>query len=257
MKQIQFSYTTKQTFDDDVHDHSFALRVIPPESPVQKILHFQLTITPSVEYCRTVDAFGNNVVSGYISFSHRFLDFSVKGAAVIDLTQQRTDFLPCYRYPSELTRPDEALTAFYNANSKRCENRSIPERAAFWSELLSDTIVYQKGVTSPSTTAAEVFADKAGVCQDFAHVMIALLRLDHIPARYIAGLAYCDGETHAWVEYWNNDHWEAIDPSNNCMVTEQYLILSQGRDFGDCAVDRGIMLGDHTRQMQLVRSALS
>ena len=257
MKQIQFSYTAKQTFDDDVHDHSFALRVIPPESPVQKLLHCQLSITPSVDYCQTVDAFGNNVVSGCLAGSHRFLDFTVKGTAVIDLTQQRTDFLPCYRYPSELTRPDAAIEAFYRAHCAACAERPVPERAAFWSELLSDQITYEKGVTTPRTTAAEVFAKQAGVCQDFAHVMITLLRLDHIPARYIAGLAYCDGETHAWVEYWNENHWEAIDPSNNCPVTEQYLILSQGRDFADCAVDRGIMLGNYTRQMQLVRSALS
>ena len=80
---------------------------------------------------------------------------------------------------------------------------------------------------------------------------------DGIPARYIAGLAFCDGETHAWVEYWNADHWEGFDPANNCPVSEEYLVLSQGRDFGDYAIDRGVMLGSYTRQMQLVRSALS
>jgi transglutaminase-like putative cysteine protease len=257
MKQIRFSLTTKLTFDDDVHGHSFALRVIPPESAVQKILQCDLSISPPVNCCQTVDAFGNNVTSGYVSDLHRYLDFTVKGTAVIDLSQYRTDFLPCYRYPSELTIPDAAIRAFYEHHRSQCEKLAVPERAAVWSELLSDTISYQKGVTSPATTAAEVFAAKAGVCQDFAHLMISLLRLDGIPARYIAGLAYCDGETHAWVEFWNKDHWEGLDPSNNRPITEQYLILAQGRDFTDCSINRGVMLGSHTRQMQLVRSALA
>lgn len=257
MKQIQFSYTTKLTFDDDVHSHSFALRVIPPDSPVQKLLQYDLRITPLTHCCQTVDSFGNNVTSGYLSEPHRFLDFTIKGVAEIDISQYRSDFLPCYRYPSELTKPDAAITAFFEEHRTDCADSDLPLRAAFWSELLSDTIRYEKGITSPQTTAAEVLAAGAGVCQDFAHLLIALLRLDGIPARYMAGLAYCDGETHAWVEYWNADHWEGIDPSNNCPVNENYLVLSQGRDFADCSVNRGVMLGSYTRQMQLVRSALS
>lgn len=257
MKTVHFTFTTKLTFDDDVHGHSFALRVIPPETQVQHILSCDLSIAPYTNVQQTVDAFGNLVTAGYIREEHRYLDFSVKGMAQVDLTAPRTDFMPCYRYQSEYTKPDAALTAFYDAHKSECEAMSIPEKAAFYAELLSNQIEYEKGATTTKTTAAESFALGKGVCQDFAHILISLLRMDGIPARYIAGLAFCDGETHAWVEYWNADHWEGFDPANNCPVSEEYLVLSQGRDFGDCAIDRGVMLGSYTRQMQLVRSALS
>jgi transglutaminase-like putative cysteine protease len=81
--------------------------------------------------------------------------------------------------------------------------------------------------------------------------------MDGIAARYIAGLAFCDGETHSWVEYWTGEHWEGIDPANNCPVSEDYLVISHGRDFRDCAIDRGVMFGKYTKQLQLVRSVLS
>ncbi len=89
-----------------------------------------------------------------------------------------------------------------------------------------------------------------------SHIMLALLRLDKIPCRYIAGLAVCDGETHSWIEVWDGDKWLGIDPANNCPVNEDYLILSQGRDFGDCSIDRGVMFGAYTKQLQLITSNL-
>jgi transglutaminase-like putative cysteine protease len=131
------------------------------------------------------------------------------------------------------------------------------EKAAYFSDILSDIIEYKKGTTTTATTAAEAFALRSGVCQDFSHILISLLRMDGIPARYIAGLAFCDGETHSWVEYWTGDHWEGIDPANNCPVNDDYLVISMGRDFRDCAIDRGVMFGRYTQQLQLVRSVLS
>lgn len=256
MKRLQFSFTTKLTFNDDVHSHSFALRVIPPETPTQHILSCSLELSPHTSTKLTRDAFGNNVSSGYIAGAHRFLDFSIQGTAELNLEAVKTDFMPCYRYPSAFTKPDAALRAFYEELKGGCEDTDAAARAAYFSDRLSDTIAYQRGATSTTTTAAEAFACRAGVCQDFSHLLISLLRLDGIPARYMAGLAFCDGETHAWVEFWNGEHWIGIDPANNCPVTEDYLVLSQGRDFGDCAIDRGIMLGSYTQQLQLVRSFL-
>ena len=133
----------------------------------------------------------------------------------------------------------------------------IPEDFIYISSgCLSDNFTYQKDVTTAHTTAAEAFAAGAGVCQDFSHIMLSLLRMDGIPCRYIAGLAFCDGETHSWIEYFEDGCWKGFDPANNCLVNEDYLVLSQGRDFGDCAIDRGVMFGSYTRQLQLVRSVM-
>ena len=256
MKNMDFYFSTKLTFDDYVHDHSFALRIIPPETDTQKILSCSLNISPNVATQQTVDAFGNNVTAGYLKNDHRFLDFDIKGTAEVNSAAHRTDYMPCYLYQSEFTVPDEELRKLHA--ELKCKNiSSISGRAAYFSDILSDTIEYKKGVTNTETTAAQAFALKAGVCQDFSHILISLLRMDGIAARYIAGLAFCDGETHSWVEYWTGDHWKGIDPANNCPVNDDYLVISQGRDFRDCAIDRGVMFGKYTKQLQLVRSVLT
>ena len=111
MKRVNFCFSTKLTFDDYVHDHSFALRIIPPQAESQNILSCSLNITPYASVRQTVDAFGNNVTAGYLKDDHRFLDFELKGSAEVDCTKYRTDYMPCYLYPSEYTIPDEARTA--------------------------------------------------------------------------------------------------------------------------------------------------
>ncbi|MCQ2464763.1 MAG: transglutaminase family protein [Oscillospiraceae bacterium] len=256
MRNVNFSFTTKITFDDYVHDHSFALRIIPPETENQHIVSYDVKISPFVSTQQTTDAFGNNVTAGYLRNEHRFLDFEIRGRAEVNSEIKRTDYMPCYLYKSELTAPDEELAAFYAENRDRCSSTDPDTRAEFFSGLLSETMTYQKGVTDTDTTAAAAFKRRSGVCQDFSHVLISLLRMDGIAARYIAGLAFCDGETHAWVEYWNGSCWNGIDPANNCRTDDGYLVVSQGRDFRDCAVDRGVMFGGYSRQLHLVRTEL-
>lgn len=146
---------------------------------------------------------------------------------------------------------------FYDEISAECTKKKPFERAVFFSDILSDLIHYEKGVTDINTTAVQAFELKKGVCQDFSHIMLALLRMDKIPCRYIAGLAACDGETHSWVEIWDGEKWLGFDPANNCSVNEDYLVLSQGRDFGDCSIDRGVMFGAYTKQLQLITSNLT
>ena len=256
MKRVDFYYSTKLTFDDYVHDHSFALRIIPPETDTQKIISCDMNITPYVSVKQTTDAFGNNVTAGYLKGDHRFLDFEIKGTAEVDNSKHRTDYMPCYLYQSRYTQPGEKLSDFYNEIKMKCTG-TVQDRAEFICASLSDRISYEQGFTDTSTTAEKAFSLGKGVCQDFSHILITLLRMDGIAARYIAGLAFCDGATHSWVEYWTGDHWEGIDPANNCPVNDDYIVLSQGRDFRDCAIDRGVMFGKHTKQLQLVRSILS
>ena len=256
MKRVDFYYSTKLTFDDYVHDHSFALRIIPPDLPTQDILSCSLTIMPCVSTQQTTDAFGNNVTSGYIKAEHRFLDFEIKGTAKADHTIKRTDYMPCYLYPSVYTIPDDGIKDFCREIKEKTDI-TADEKAAYLCDKLSNAMIYKSDITNTNTTAAGAFKLKGGVCQDFSHILISMLRYCGIAARYIAGLAFCDGETHSWVEYWTGDHWEGIDPANNCPVNDDYLVISQGRDFRDCAIDRGVMFGRYTRQLQLVRSVLS
>ena len=256
MKHVNFFYSTKLTFDDYVHDHSFSLRIIPPETSTQHILSCSLNITPYIPTQQTVDAFKNNVTAGYIRDDHRFLDFEIKGSAEVDHTSYRTDYMPCYLYQSSYTKPGNELRSFHNSITEKCTGTAA-DKAKYLSNILAETVKYEKGFTDTTTTAEQAFVLKKGVCQDFSHILISLLRMEGIAARYIAGLAFCDGETHSWVEYWTGDRWEGVDPANNCSVNDDYIVISQGRDFRDCAIDRGVMFGKYTKQLQLVRSELT
>lgn len=252
MKKLNFVFSTKLTFDNYVHDHSIALRCIPPEGETQHILSCELDITPLLATEQTRDAFGNNVTAGYLKKDHRFLDFEVSGIAEIDSSKRRKDFMACYRYQSRLTKQGEKLSEFSRKITGGISDTDVNKRAEFFSEKVYTAMSYVKNCTDVKTTAEDALSQKQGVCQDYSHIMISILRADGIPARYIAGLYSEDGETHAWVEYWTDDGWMGIDPTNNCRVNDSYLVISQGRDYSDCAIDRGVMLGAYTRQMQLV-----
>ncbi len=114
---------------------------------------------------------------------------------------------------------------------------------------------YVAGVTNISTTAAEAFDCETGVCQDYTHVMIALCRSVGIPARYVTGLMSGHGATHAWVEVYDGQYWRGLDPTNNVVVDDCYMMFATGRDFEDCPIECGIFRGT-VEQTQEVSASL-
>ncbi len=173
-----------------------------------------------------------------------------------------------YRYPTPLTAADERLTDFYHAVKeeyarKRAGSGSamagpLPAAGAappdFLMELmhaLSRNFTYAPGSTGAGTAASAAFAGGRGVCQDYAHIFIALCRLAGYPARYVAGMTPGEGATHAWVEVLLGGRWISFDPTRDRLSGRDRIKLSHGRDFGDCSVNRGCFLGGR-RQRQRV-----
>lgn len=114
-----------------------------------------------------------------------------------------------------------------------------------------NNFTYQKGITSVETKTDEIWSLKAGVCQDFAHVLLVFLRMYGMPARYVSGYI-CpkdkemrgEGATHAWVEtHIPNYGWLGLDPTNNCLVNDQHVRLAVGRNFIDCTPVKGTYKG--------------
>jgi transglutaminase-like putative cysteine protease len=110
---------------------------------------------------------------------------------------------------------------------------------------------YIKGITTVETTLDEIWNLKAGVCQDFAHILLVMLRLLNIPARYVSGYV-CphdsnlrgEGATHAWVEAYIPFYgWLGLDPTNNCIVNDLHVRLAIGRNFSDCSPVKGTYKG--------------
>ncbi len=111
---------------------------------------------------------------------------------------------------------------------------------------------YRRGVTRVSTSAVEAWEQGEGVCQDFAHLTLALLRAMRIPARYVSGYLHPHedavigkpfvGESHAWVEWWSGS-WVRFDPTNAIAAGERHVVVGRGRDYGDVAPLKGIYSG--------------
>jgi transglutaminase-like putative cysteine protease len=114
-----------------------------------------------------------------------------------------------------------------------------------------DRLTYSSGVTDVSTTSAQAWASRHGVCQDFTHATLSLLRAARIPARYVSGYLHTEepapgqtvtGESHAWVEYWDGQ-WQAVDPTNDRSVGSAHVIVARGRDYADVPPLKGIYAG--------------
>jgi transglutaminase-like putative cysteine protease len=124
-----------------------------------------------------------------------------------------------------------------------------------------DNFEYKKGITTIESTLDEIWAIKSGVCQDFAQILLAMLRLARIPARYVSGYI-CpskvgmrgEGATHAWVEAYIPFYgWLGLDPTNNCLVNETHVRLAVGKNFSDCSPVKGTYRGtsDHTLEVEV------
>ena len=128
------------------------------------------------------------------------------------------------------------------------------------------TSTYTPGVTSIGTSSTEVLETRRGVCQDFAHLMIACLRSRGLPARYVSGYLRTnapsaatdekklvgDGASHAWVAVWSPPYgWIEFDPTNGCFAGTDHVAVAWGRDFGDVSPLRGVILGGAEHQLSV------
>ena len=105
--------------------------------------------------------------------------------------------------------------------------------------------------TDMKTTAEQALNGGMGVCQDYAHIMLSLCRIERIPCRYVTGMMMGEGSSHAWVEIWDERKWIGFDPTNRKRVNDEYIKISNGRDFADCLVNQGIFTGNVTQEQEI------
>jgi transglutaminase-like putative cysteine protease len=127
------------------------------------------------------------------------------------------------------------------------------------SEYVHDNFQYQQGVTSIETPLDAIWRGRAGVCQDFAHLLTHLLRLTGLPARYVSGYV-CPreegvrgaGATHAWAEVYVPFYgWLGLDPTNNCIVNDGHVRMAIGRNFADCTPVKGTYKGTGAHTLEV------
>lgn len=264
MPLFAFSYSMQLSLTAPVTRHSYALRCLPPDTARQTVSGLQYTVLGDDRPSRSVDGFGSPLLTGYIARPHDFFGFSVSGTAVLrpDVFSESGD-AALYRFASRLTQPGPALTALHDILSSLpgdgmgfVPDDSPAARAFAMMHAVYARMRYEPGATTVSTTAEQALSGGAGVCQDYVHLLLALCRMERIPARYVAGLLGGEGATHAWCEVWHGGVWYPIDPTHDCPALIGYLELAHGRDAADCPLDRGVWYGA-AGQTQTVAASLS
>lgn len=245
MKRYLYDYHTTINFSSQVCRHFFKLRCLPCENDCQWLVHHSFSVHTADFIAFDTDVWGNSVQYGSRMDWQESFDFSSKGEVrLLPYCIREKDVPDVFRLPSPLTALSPEMRTF----AEMTVGKSALERAIDYSRRLFAYMCYMPGVTSPRTTAADAFAMRSGVCQDYTHILIALCRANGIPARYVDGFIQGEGATHAWAEVYDKGAWWGIDPTNDVFIEYGYIKLSHGRDANDCPVNRGVFTGTALQQ---------
>lgn len=238
-------------------------RITPLSTHRQTVLEAAVTVAPRANVYRYWDYWGTLVDAFEIHDPHT--ELAVTGTSVVETSPPMDPPDPITW--DDLTRPDVAdehaellvPTRYTPINDELTEVAAAmaakyqPYEACFATvDWARSRLRYQRGATSASTPGVEALAQGGGVCQDFAHVTVALLRAMGIPARYTSGYLHphkqaevgetVSGQSHAWVEAWVGD-WVPLDPTNGEPVGVRHVVVGRGRDYADVSPLQGIYHG--------------
>ncbi|MDB5028852.1 MAG: transglutaminase protein [Candidatus Eremiobacteraeota bacterium] len=248
---VRASYELRQQFRYEypgpIEHLEHRLVVAPPAVyGDQRRVHHQLRVSPELPARWDYDTFGNLVVTIEAARVEHAVQLDYE--AIVERSEgpaleARWNDDPHFRLPSSLTLPSDALREAARelmAQDEGCGNLATRINAFVFKHMR-----YVPDTTTVDTTAAHAFALGTGVCQDYAHIMIALCRLCGIPARYVSGHLLGEGGTHAWleaIEYAPNTGIPtvaAFDPTHDRRATLDYVFVAAGRDYADVAPTSG------------------
>lgn len=252
MKELHFIYQMDLAFSEPASRHEYTLKCFPQSDEIQQITGMTIQLEPKSRHFVSCDSFGNKTLCGVVERQHQLFEIKVEGTAKTGLAAGRPALermLGTYRYASAYTRAGEELKK-YKADHPFA-GTGAKETAEFYMNQLYQDMAYVPGVTNVDTTAEEAVALRQGVCQDYAHILISLLRMERIPARYVVGMMTGEGASHAWVEVEDNGIWYGVDPTNGRLVDDTYIHISCGRDAYDCPMNKGVFIGGGTQKQSV------
>lgn len=231
-REYLYSYKVRSTFVPNIDWHFFKLRAVPCSNAFQHVVTHRLEVMPSCCINSSTDGLGNNVQWGSYDYDHS--SFLVVSEGVV---RQECEYAIAER-PEPYYLAETHLTTCDDDMKLTAQTMKTPLEIMHW---VHNRVEYTPCSTTVSTTASEVFHNRKGVCQDFAHLMIALCRAAGYHARYVNGLIMGEGQTHAWVEVSDGNVWHAFDPTHDKEIRWDYVKIAHGRDANDCPTNRGRM----------------
>ncbi len=274
--KYRVGHTTTYTYADKVDLASHMLHLAPRSLPGQIVLDAKLLATPLPTRSHAArDHFGNHVAWMFLDKPHDRFVVTVTAEVDVEFAAPppAAETMP-WEQVAEAARigggdswaaaefvfdspmiPSEPNAGAYAAPSFP-PGRPILECLLDLNARIRREFAFKSGVTTINTPVARVLAQRAGVCQDFTHLMIAALRALGLPARYVSGYLRTKpppgtiarrgaDQSHAWVGAWMGPAhgWVDLDPTNNLVVRDEHVVLAWGRDYGDISPVRGVILG--------------
>lgn len=247
--RLKIHHRTEYGYDAPLSYGLQRLRLTPQSGRSQTVLSWSIAIEGAREELRYIDGFGNETRLLSIEGAPRSVVITAAGEVetsdTTGVTGPQRGFAPMWLFEAQtpLTVAGKAVTALAG---KVGEGEDL-SRLHELKDLIADRVEYKTGATTSTTTAEEALKLGAGVCQDHAHIFVAVARLLGFPARYVSGYLMKTGEqaaSHAWAEaHLRGLGWVGFDPSNRMSPDETYVCLATGRDYRDTAPVSGIRLG--------------
>lgn len=262
-------HTTAFHYSPPVGESVMEVRLQPRSDMRQRCLTFSLDVRPQTSVMVYRDFYGNAV--HHFDIPGRHADIEVTAEATVEMLHPRNldevrpstwaeldELVSQGDYwemllPSQFARPTELLEDLRKElNLSRSDNPLLLVRRL--NSSLYERFEYVPNSTRVDSPIDDALRARQGVCQDFAHIMLALLRGLGIPCRYVSGYLYHEdkcrdrspaGATHAWVEaYLGETGWVEFDPTNNLLGCERHIRVAVGRDYADVPPTRGVHRGE-------------
>ncbi|GAA3801683.1 transglutaminase family protein [Cellulomonas soli] len=284
-REYDLVHRTTYTYTAPVTDSYGRTVTTPRELPDQHVVATSLTVEPTPsDTTEHVDWFGNRTTYFGVTVPHEQLVVTSRSRLVVSRRAASVDALPAVGWedvargvadgdlsdvktdaaglrslreavlPSRHVVPSDQVRAW--AEPSFTPGAPLAEVLADLAHRIRTEMTYRSGSTTVGTTQVELLEQRTGVCQDFAHLMIAALRAHGLPARYGSGyietrppagrekLRGADA-SHAWVSAWvPGAGWVEVDPTNDQFVDDRYVVLGWGRDYGDVPPLRGVIFSE-------------
>jgi transglutaminase-like putative cysteine protease len=269
---LEISHITQYRYDETVRESVMEVWMQPQKGGRQRLVSFELDLDPPAQLFSYADAFGNAVYHFDVPQPHDRLTIQARSAVetqaaaplrdALDMGEWdrlRSDFVRGENFdflrPHGFAVETKALAAFGREHRFEAMRTLDPLTAVReLSGVIYRAFDYEAGVTNAESPIDVALKAGRGVCQDFAHVMIAVCRGWGIPARYVSGYLFTDRKagdrsdpdaTHAWVEvFLPSLRWVGFDPTNNIEAGERHIACALGRDYSDVPPSRGVYKGE-------------
>lgn len=281
MSRLRVVHATRYAYGAPAAFSQHLLRLTPPAGEGQRILDFELSVKPEPQELEWFeDAFGNRLAAVTVTEPHETLELTARTlverlreedlmqaaslpweeVALLAASPAGLEAAP-FAYPTRYTDADDALEAYARESFEGA--RPVLEGARELCARIHADCRYVPGATGADTVASQSFAAREGVCQDFAHIMLAGMRALRLPCAYVSGylrtlpppgkerLVGADA-THAWVSVWDpGAGWVQFDPTNDMQPGADHVMLAVGRDYADCAPVTGLVVGSGAQTLSV------